>query len=398
MKNLTRGLGRNVILLGVVSLLTDVSSEMMLAVLPLFIASLGGAGIAVGLIGGIGDSVASLLNVFSGYWSDKMAKRKPFAFMGYLLSAVSKLFFPLVSSWSQLLILRPIERIGKGIRTAPRDALLATSTVTGYRGRAFGFHRAMDSLGAFLGTLLAFILFWHYGLGFRTILLIAALSGFVALFPFIRIAEARGHVEQPVPGSLRLGIANLPKAFKKYLVIAIIFSLGNFTYMFFILRAKEVFEPIFPGRMASAIPILLYCWFNAVYSVLSMPAGIFSDRFGRQLALRIGYLIFGISCLGFALIGGLLSFIIFFAAYGASFALVEGNQRAFAADFVGRDTRGSALGLFHTSVSASTLAAGLFAGLLWNMDPRLPFLYGSVLSFIAVFGIGRIPSVPPRRD
>ena len=298
MKNLTRGLGGNVILLGVVSLLTDVSSEMMLAVLPLFIASLGGAGIAVGLIGGIGDSVASLLNVFSGYWSDKMAKRKPFAFMGYLLSAVSKLFFPLVSSWSQLLILRPIERIGKGIRTAPRDALLATSTVTGYRGRAFGFHRAMDSLGAFLGTLLAFILFWHYGLGFRTILLIAALSGFVALFPFIRIAEARGHVEQPVPGSLRLGIANLPDAFKKYLVIAIIFSLGNFTYMFFILRAREVFEPLFPGRMASAIPILLYCWFNAVYSVLSMPAGIFSDRFGRQLALRIGYLIFGISCLG----------------------------------------------------------------------------------------------------
>lgn len=390
MRKFISGMGTNIFLLGIISLLTDVSSEMMLAILPLFIASLGGAGIAIGLIGGIGDSVASLLKVFSGYWSDRLRKRKSFAFFGYSLSSVAKLFFPLVSSWTQLLILRPLERVGKGIRTAPRDTIIASSAKAEVRGKAFGFHRAMDSFGAFLGALLAFILFWFLKFEFKPILLIAALISFLALIPFIWVREKVADTYPKSKTSFRISLIKLPPSFKRYLMVAVVFALGNFTYMFFILRAKDVFQPFFPSRLAMAIPILLYCWFNIVYALFSLPGGMLSDRIGRRRTLKIGYFIYSLSCLGFALTRTLTSFIILFALYGISFALVIGNQRAFASDFVEENLRGTALGTFHTAIGISTLIASIFAGILWTYSPKLTFSYGAVMGLVAAISIGSI--------
>ncbi len=390
MKKFISGLGINVLLLGIISFLTDVSSEMILAILPLFIASLGGAGIAVGLIGGIGDSVASLLKVFSGYWSDRWGKRKPFAFFGYSISSVAKLFFPFVAGWTQLLILRPIERVGKGVRDAPRDALIAASSKVEVRGKAFGFHRAMDSSGAFLGALLAFILFWFLKFEFKPILFIAALVSFSALFPFAWVKEKAFANRNKRENSFRTNLKNLPASYKKYLLVAVAFALGNFTYMFFILRARDVFEPLFSSRLAIAIPILLYCWFNIVYALFSLPGGLLSDKIGRRRTLRIGYSAHVLSCLGFALLGTLASLIILFAIYGFSFALVEGNQRAFASVFVEENLRGTALGAFHTAIGISTLIASVLAGILWNVSPRVTFFYGAAMGLVAAISIGYV--------
>ena len=390
MKKFISGLGINVLLLGIISFLTDVSSEMMLAILPLFIVSVGGAGIAIGLIGGIGDSVASLLKVFSGYWSDRLRKRKPFAFFGYTLSSVAKLFFPFITSWTQLLILRPIERVGKGVRDAPRDALIAASSKVEVRGKAFGFHRAMDSFGAFLGALLAFILFWFLKFEFKLILLVAAVTSFLALFPFVWVKEKAFADQNKRENSFRINLRNLPTSFRRYLMVTVVFALGNFTYMFFILRARDVFQPLFPSRLAIAIPILLYCWFNIVYAVFSLPGGILSDRIGRRRTLRLGYLAHVLSCVGFAVTRTLTSFIILFAVYGFSFALVEGNQRAFASIFVEENLRGTALGAFHTAIGISTLIASIFAGILWNFSPKLTFSYGAVMGLVAAISIGSI--------
>jgi len=390
MRKFIKGLGVNIFLLGIISFLTDVSSEMMLAILPLFIASLGGAGMAIGLIGGFGDSVASLLKVFSGYWSDRVRKRKPFAFFGYSISSVAKLFFPFISSWTQLLILRPLERVGKGIRDAPRDALIAASSPVEVRGKAFGFHRAMDSFGAFFGALLAFVLFWFLNFEFKPILLIAALISFSALLPFLWVKEAAIGNYAKAESSFGVSLRNLPPSFRTYLMVTVVFALGNFTYMFFILRARDVFQPLFSSRLAIAIPILLYCWFNIIYALFSLPGGMLSDRIGRKKTLRLGYFVYGISCLGFALTRTLASFIILFALYGVSFALVEGNQRAFASVFVEENLRGTALGTFHTAIGISTLLASVFAGILWSYSPILTFSYGAVLGMVAAASIGYI--------
>jgi len=389
-RTIIKGIGINILLLGVVSLLTDVSSEMMLAILPLFISSLGGAGMAIGLIGGIGDSVASLLKVFSGYWSDRVRKRKPFAFFGYSISSVAKLSFPFVSSWTQLLILRAIERVGKGVRDAPRDALIASSSATSFRGKAFGFHRAMDSSGAFIGAFLAFLLFWLLQFEFRTILLISAIVSFLALspFPWIREVSYEANFQETRP--LGISLRSLPENFRRYLTVTVIFALGNFTYMFFILRAKDMFEPVFPSRLATGVPILLYCWFNIVYALFSLPGGMLSDKIGRRSTLRLGYLAYGFLCFGFPFAVRLSSFVILFALYGISYALVEANQRAFASDFVEENLRGVALGAFHTAIGVSTLLSSILAGILWNYNPKLTFLYGALLGLASAISIGSI--------
>jgi len=180
----------SILLLGFVSLLADLSSDMMMPILPMFIISLGGTGLVVGLIGGLGDSVASILKVFSGYWSDRLGKKKALVFSGYSVSAISKLFFPLSTIWHHLAILRPIERVGKGMREAPRDAMIAAYTEKGKkRGKWFGVHRAMDNSGAILGSLIAFLLFWYMGFDFRTILWVSALIAFLALTPFAKIKD-----------------------------------------------------------------------------------------------------------------------------------------------------------------------------------------------------------------
>jgi MFS family permease len=380
MKNkFLKGIGTNVIFLGLTSFINDISSDMIFAVMPFFIASLGGGGIAVGLISGLGDSISGVLKVLSGYWSDKFGRKMPFVFGGYFISSLTKLLFPFVKVWSTLALLMPLERVGKGLRTAPRDAVIANSTLPSLRGKAFGIHRTLDTSGAFMGALGAFFLFWFLKLELKLILFIAAIIGFFALPPLLFVKE-----KQSTSGlSLKISLKGLPLNFKWYLGAATCFALGNFSYMFFVLKSKIVFEDIFNPQVATALPILFYVWFNIIYALSSAPAGILSDKIGRKKTLILGYLIYTFTCVGFALANSCATFIILFAIYGLSFGLIEGTSRAYASDFVPEDLRGTALGTFHTCISLAVLPGGIIAGIFWNINPVFAFIYGASLSILS---------------
>jgi len=389
-KKFLQGISANVILLGLVSFINDASSDMIFAVLPIFIVSLGGMGLAVGLIGGLADTVSGILKVFSGYWSDKTGKRKPFIFWGYFTSSITKILFPFARIWQNLAVLIPVERVGKGLRSAPRDAVIAGSTSPEMRGRAFGIHRALDTSGAFIGAAGAFVLFWIFKLELKSIILIAAIISFFAIIPIFFIKEKRVSLQRNL--SFKISLKNLPLNFKRYVLAATIFSLSTFTYMFFILKSKAVFDNLFSPRLAVAIPILLYVYFNFIYALSSVPAGIISDKIGRKKTLVLGYLVYSFTCIGFSLANSLSAFIVLFAVYGISFGLIEGNQRAFASDFVAGDLSGTALGTLHTCVTLANLPAGIIAGLLWNFHPAYTFIFAAAMGII---GTGFLIRVKP---
>lgn len=374
-------LGKDILLLGFISFFTDMSSEAIMPVLPFFILSLKGiesigSGMALGIIMGIGTAAASILSFFSGRISDKIGKRKIFITSGYSLSAISKLFFPFSTSWWQLLILRAIERTGKGIRGAPRDAFIGERYKKN-RGIAFGFHRAMDTSGAIAGSSLAFIFLWIFKLNLKTILLISALTAFFAIPPIYFLRERKiERKEEKI---------ELSPSMKKFTIIATIFYLGNFTYGFFLWRAEEIFE-VFKFN-AIAMTFLLYLVFNVTYASFSTFFGGLSDKIGRRYIIVSGYSIFSFICFGFILVGyinkimaGILS-IILFILYGLMFSLIEGNQRAYAADL--SKWKGISQGIFKAFTGIATLPAGIIAGVLWDIAHELTFLYGATLAILA---------------
>ena len=366
---------RNVLLLGIVSFINDVGSKMILPILPLFIFQVGGGGLAVGLIAGIGESVASILKVVSGFWSDTLGKRKPFVVWGYALSSLAKYLLYLAQSWPMVLVLRAGERAGKGLRSAPRDAMLAASGKK--RGRTFGIHRAFDSGGAVIGAVVTFLLFWYLDVGLRTIFLLAGIISFFSMVPLMFTTEtATGKAAKKFIGSFR----QLSKKLKLFIVVATIFSLGNFTYMFFVLKASTAFA----AKQAIGIPILLYILYMFVYTLFAVPSGLLADKIGKDKVLLLGYALFGVIMLGFILFSSLTAFIILFILYGLMFALVESNQRAYVSDLSKKEIRGTALGTFFTATSFAALPAGLIAGLLWDVTPTLTFGYGLVTSVAAV--------------
>lgn len=370
-------LNKNVILLGTVSFFNDIASEIILPVLPLFIKSIGGGGMAVGIISGLGESIASLFKMLSGYLSDKFGKRKPFVFVGYFVSAISKSLFTIAHSWPHVLVLRVFERFGKGIRSAPRDAILAASTTEEKRGKSFGIHRAMDSGGAVLGSVIALLLFWYFGFGFRKIFLVAACFAFLSLIPLIFVKEKK---KEPQNISLKIGLGKLPKRLRVFIIIATIYSLGNFSYMFFVIKSQNYFS----GRLSVAIPLLLYILYNLSYTLFAIPSGILSDKIGREKVLLLGYTLFGLVCLGFIFANSVFAFVVLFILFGLNYALVNANQRAYVSDLAKEEYRGIALGTFHTAISLSALPAGLIAGALFDINPCLTFIYGATISFIVV--------------
>jgi MFS family permease len=366
---------RNIYLLGLVSLLNDASSEIIEPIQPLFISSLGAGGLAIGLIGGLSDGLPSLLKLLSGYWSDRLKRRKPLVAAGYGISAVGKLLLALSSTWQQVFILKTLERSGKGIRSAPRDAIIAESAPREMRGRGFGIHRALDSLGAVIGSVLAYLL-WQGGMDFRTIFVVAGIVAFVALLPLIPVKERN---KSPV-NCLRPGLSNLSPDLGRFVVIASLFALGNFSYMFFILRAQEFFS----GKMAIGAPLLLYVLFNLVYTIFSIPSGSWSDRVGRKKVLSVGYLLFGLVSLGFALVASAPGLVLLFALYGLVFAIVDGAERSFVSDLCEADVRGTGLGVYYGAVGVSALGSGVVAGSLWQyLSAEATFLFGSTAAFMA---------------
>jgi MFS family permease len=367
----------NIILLGAVSFINDTSSKLIIPILPLFIAQLGGGGVAVGLTAGLGDSAASLAKLFAGYWSDRLGRRKAFVLIGYLLSALAKLLLAITSNWQQVVGLRVAERLGKGVRSAPRDALLAASTEQQRRGRGFGLHRAMDSAGALLGTLLVLVLFWFFGLSFTHIFLIAGVFGFASLVPLLFVQEKSDGKKPQRP---RLQFSALSPALRRFMLIAFIYAIANFSYMFFVLRA----ETFFTDKLSVALPILLYALYQLSFTLFAIPAGILSDRIGRRAVLLAGYGLFTLVCVGFIFAKSLLPLLLLFLLYGINYALVEATERTLVADLAPEHERGTALGAYHMTTSLAALPAGLLAGLLWDQSPLYTFAAGAVLSVIAV--------------
>ncbi len=378
MKNkFLKGISANVLLLSIVSFLNDFSSEMIMPILPMFITALGGTGLIVGLIGGLRGSVSSILKVFCGYWSDKTGKRKIFIFSGYLTSGIFKLFLSFSKTWQHILIFAGLERVGKGLRTAPRDAIIADS-MPEQRGKGFGIHRAFDTTGAILGSAVVFILFWFLGFDFKTIIFIAALLAVLSLIPLHFVKEEK---RKPQDITLQLGLRNLPKPLKLFILVSGIFALANFSYMFFILRAQQFFT----GKLSIGAPILLYILFNVFYALLAVPFGNLSDRIGRKKVLVLGYFLFSLTSLGFAFFNSLITFMILFALYGIVYAIIDGNQRAFVSDLSSGELRATALGTFHTVIGLTALPASLIAGFLWQyIAPAACFIYASIVSVISV--------------
>ena len=372
-------LGKDIILLGLISFFTDMSSEAIMPVLPFFIFALSpsiGSGIALGLIMGFGTALASMMNFFSGILSDRIGKRKIFISSGYTISALSKLLFPVSQAWWHLLVLRGIERAGKGIRGAPRDAFIGERYVED-RGKAFGFHRAMDTAGAIAGSLLAFIFLWIFKLDYREILLIAAIIAFFAIPPIYMLKEEKKEGKKEK--------IEINDAMKKFTFVATIFYLGNFTYGFFLWRASKIFNGF--GLNGVVIALLMYALFNVVYASLSTYFGKLSDKIGRRVLIVIGYLLFSFICIGFMLIAyiseifAIVTTIFLFILYGIMYALIEGNQRAYAADL--SRWKGTAQGIFKASTGIATLPAGMMAGILWDVMPDLTFIYGALLAVLA---------------
>jgi MFS family permease len=371
-----KGISANILLLGIVSFLNDLSSDMIMPILPMFITALGGAGLIVGLIGGLRDSISSILKVFAGYWSDKSGKRKIFVSSGYLTSALFKLFLAFSKIWQHILVFASLERIGKGLRTAPRDAIIADS-MPKERGKGFGIHRSMDTSGAVAGSIVVFLLFWFFGFNFKSIILIAAILAFLSLIPLYFVKEGK---REPEDITLKIGLKNLPPSLKLFILISGTFALANFSYMFFILRAQEFFT----GKLSIGIPILLYILFNIFYAVFAVPFGRLSDKIGRRKVIVFGYLLFSLTSLGFAFFNSLTAFIVLFALYGMVYAIVDGNQRAYVSDLSSEELRGTALGTFHTTIGLTALPASLIAGFLWQINPNITFVYGAVVSIISV--------------
>ncbi|NMB85279.1 MAG: MFS transporter [Methanothrix sp.] len=379
------GAKKNIVLLGFVSLLNDISSEIIQPILPLFITSLGGGAVAVGLIGGIADGLPSILQVFVGYCSDLWGRRKPLVVAGYGLSAVSKLFLPFSWTWQQVFAIKALERCGKGVRSAPRDALISESVDENNQGKGFGIHRAMDSSGAVIGSILAYAL-WIAGLDFRTIFLIAAAMAVASLIPF-HMVEERPKVPN---GQLKLSVSDLSPGLRKFLVVACLFALGNFSYMFFILRAQQLFS----GKEAIAAPLLLYVLFNLVYAGMAAPVGIWSDKIGRRNVLALGYAIFAATALGFATVSSLAGVMVLFALYGLVYAIVDSMQSAFVSDLSSSCVRSTSLGLYYGATGVTAILSSLLAGALWTQfGASATFVFGAAASALAALALLRMKAL-----
>lgn len=393
----------NVLLLGLVSFFADVSGEMMTPILPLFIATLLLEsdssliiGFVIGFIGGLGDAVANIVKVFSGYLADKTGRRKRLITVGYGIPFFAKLGIGLSNAWEQVLILKPTERLGKGIRGAPRDSLLADSIPFELRGKAFGFHRMMDTAGAIIGSFLALgiaILFFDVLANelevLKLIIIISAFISLAAVIPIFFLSESARTtpMEKRRKTSLVQNLKELSRSYYKFLIVSIIFGLANFTILLFILHSKTVVlgidETAIPLVLLT-IPIVIFIWFNMIYTTLSIPFGSWSDKFGRKPVFAIGLALFAITCFGFLFTTNIVLLFIFFGIYGAFNAATDGIQKAFVVDLLPEDLKGTGIGLLQTLTGFAGILGGMVAGYLYDLNINLAFIYGGIMAVIAL--------------
>lgn len=368
------GLERNVFFTGLTSFFTDTSTKMVYSVMPLFLLSIGASKTTISLIEGIAESTASLVKALSGYWSDRIGKNKPFMLIGYGITALVTPLYTLVRIPVQVLFYRFFERVGKGLRAAPRDSLISGSVSKNDAGRNFGFHKAMDNSGAILGPLAAFLLLRFFPLNYANIFLIAtipAVLGVLTIAVFIKEAKS---FKNNAP---KISLKHLPKKFYFFLAIIFIFTLGNSADALLLVKTAET------GIDKSYIPFV-YMIFNMVSVVLAIPIGKLSDRIGRERLIIPGFLIFAVTYFLFGRFNSIHIFIGLFVMYGLYSALVDGSQKAMISDIVGMDLRGTGFGIYHAVLGVTLLPASLIAGTLYDkVSSGAPFYFGSAMALTA---------------
>jgi MFS family permease len=374
------GLPRNVVVLGMVSLFMDVSSEMIYPLIPLFLNNvLLASKTYIGLIEGVAESTASVLKVFSGWLSDRLGKRKSIIFWGYGISVFSRPILATATSWLGVLTYRFTDRLGKGVRTAPRDAIIADSTETGFLGKSFGFHRSMDTVGAVIGPALAFLILALTGGKFQIVFWISMVPGFFALACIAIFVNDTNRIPAGLGAGIRPSISfgHLEKDFKAFLVVVTIFTLGKTSEAFLVLRAQDL------GITVTAIPIL-YLFFNIVAALLSTPAGILSDRIGKRRMILLSYVFFAVIFLGFAFATSQLHGWLLFLAFGVFVAMNEGVQRAYVATVIKPEIMATGYGIYHTIVGLAALPSAIIGGALWeHFGGQALFFYGAAMALLA---------------
>lgn len=398
---LLAGLTRNVFLIGLVSFLTDASSEMILPLLPVFL-SLGAVGQAlsapeiIGLLEGLAETIAALLKLASGIWADHVQRKKPFILFGYSLSGLIRPLMGLATSWWHPVAVRVADRVGKGLRSAPRDVLIAESTPAEYRGKAFGFHRSMDHAGALVGPLLAVALLFALGEPgldgpgkirlLRQVFLLAAIPGAACLAVIaLWVRDVRS-----VPGGARLNLSwrSFDRNYRWYLACVFLFTLGNSTDMFLVLRAAEVLKSeggmLSRGIWALATVPLLWAFFHACKMLCVAPLGALSDHLRRRSLIRLGWAIYALVYLGFALMNRAWQAWPLFAVYALYYGLTEGVEKALVIDLAPPDLRGTAVGMFHFMVGAAAFPASFLFGFVYHAaGPLAAFGYAAALALAA---------------
>lgn len=372
---------RNIIFLGLISFFMDISSEMVYPIIPLYLTSAFGATPAiVGIIEGIAESTASLLKVFSGYITDKYKKKKPIAFVGYATGLVYKVALLFASSWAGILVARVVDRLGKGIRTAPRDVMVSESADKNAMGKSFGVHKALDMAGSAIGILLSFFLLRQLGNSqaeYKMVFVLSLIPTVLALLMFGFVKEKKEEREVKKREHFWKHLSALDGRLKLYLVVVFLFTLGNSSNSFLLLRAKSA------GFDDSSV-ILLYFLYNMTVSVLSVPFGKLSDRIGRKQVLTAGYFLFTAVYMGFAFATKPVSFILIFGVYGIFTAMTAGVERALIAEISPAELKGTMLGLQSTIAGIALLPASVICGLLWdNFGSAVPFVFGAGMSAIA---------------
>ncbi len=369
--------GKNIFIFGFASLLTDIAGEMIAPVLPLFMSAvLGLDKVFIGLVEGIAESTSSLAKLFSGWLSDRLPKRKPIIIGGYGLSSLAKPLLAVASGGWQVVGARFTDRLGKGIRTSPRDALLAESVPPERRGLAFGFHRAMDSAGAIIGPGIA-ALFMAAGLGYRSIFLWAFVPAFLAVLCLFLIRETRDRPATGADPAVTAGRMRLGGNFYLFLAACALFTLGNSSDAFITLRAQNL------GLNLALIPIM---WMvqNIFYTAVAIPAGWLSDRLGRKKTILFGMFLYALVYAGFALAARSWHVWPLIVLYGVYYGFTDGAFRSFVADLVPKERLGTAFGLYHTVVGLSLLPASLLLGFLWErLGHRTAFFTGGSLALAA---------------
>ena len=367
------GLSRNTFLLAFASLFADISTEMLYPVLPIFLTqTLNASGSIVGLVEGVAQATQNIVQGFSGALSDKLQKRKPIALVGYLLAAIAKPLIGLSTVWQGVLGARVLDRFGAGSRSAPRDALIASSVDEPNRGRAFGLEGVGDNAGAFLGPLLAVFLIFSLQLDIRYIFYLAFFPGLLAFLMVLFVKERPMRVD--AKSKIDVSLGKFPRDYWQYLLVTALFGIGNSSNSFLILQTKDI------GASLEAT-ILIYAAFNLVAAVASYPAGFFSDKWSRKSVLLLCFIIFLLAYLGFAFTRNVIVIAVLFIFYGLYQGIFRTVGKAFATDFVPEHLRASGVGWYNTTVGLAGLVASIVAGLLWDdIGHWAVFLYGAVFA------------------